>query len=138
MRGELQVRRGVVVSGGSFSQSACGKNERRSALEHSDPTSIEPRAPSTAAMLLFTHLRRHRPLLCRQLARDSNCSPQHASLRRGKKTWASGQRPSPDAETLSKNQAAEWETKARDIRSGAQQSMLTVLEERGFVKDVAG
>ncbi|KAF2271030.1 tyrosyl-tRNA synthetase-like protein [Lojkania enalia] len=31
-----------------------------------------------------------------------------------------------------------WEKKAQSIRSGAQQSMLEILEERGFVKDVAG
>jgi tyrosyl-tRNA synthetase len=39
-----------------------------------------------------------------------------------------------DAAALS----AAWEQKAGTIRSGAQQSMLNVLEERGFVKDVAG
>jgi tyrosyl-tRNA synthetase len=33
---------------------------------------------------------------------------------------------------------AEWEEQAHTIRSGAQQSMLSLLEERGFVKDVAG
>ncbi|KAF3051622.1 tyrosyl-tRNA synthetase [Didymella keratinophila] len=33
---------------------------------------------------------------------------------------------------------AEWEQNAGRIRTGAQQSMLSVLEERGFVKDVAG
>jgi tyrosyl-tRNA synthetase len=33
---------------------------------------------------------------------------------------------------------AEWEERAHTIRSGAQQSMLSLLEERGFVKDVAG
>lgn len=33
---------------------------------------------------------------------------------------------------------SQWEEQAGRIRSGAQQSMLSVLEERGFVKDVAG
>jgi tyrosyl-tRNA synthetase len=34
--------------------------------------------------------------------------------------------------------SAAWEEQADRIRSGAQQSMLSMLEERGFVKDVAG
>lgn len=33
---------------------------------------------------------------------------------------------------------AQWEEQAGHIRSGSQQSMLSVLEERGFVKDIAG
>ena len=34
--------------------------------------------------------------------------------------------------------AGSWEEKAGHIRSGVEMSMLTLLRERGFVKDVAG
>jgi tyrosyl-tRNA synthetase len=33
---------------------------------------------------------------------------------------------------------ATWDERAGRIKAGAERSMLSVLEERGFVKDVAG
>jgi tyrosyl-tRNA synthetase len=33
---------------------------------------------------------------------------------------------------------AQWAEQAARVQSGAQQSMLSILEERGFVKDIAG
>lgn len=50
---------------------------------------------------------------------------------RPKAKWAA-EDPNPAA------RQAEWEDQAGKIKSGMQQSMLSILEERGFVKDVAG
>jgi tyrosyl-tRNA synthetase len=47
------------------------------------------------------------------------------------KKWAAE-----EADAVTRN--AIWEEQAGRIKSGSQQSMLSVLEERGFVKDVAG
>ncbi|KAL1301968.1 hypothetical protein AAFC00_002423 [Neodothiora populina] len=33
---------------------------------------------------------------------------------------------------------AEWQSRAQEVASGQRKSMLTVLEERGFIKDIAG
>jgi hypothetical protein len=35
-------------------------------------------------------------------------------------------------------EAAQWEQRAHRIKNGLDKSMLATLEERGFVKDVAG
>lgn len=56
-------------------------------------------------------------------------------------TLARGERPlkkwaAEETDAVARN--ARWEEQAGRIRSGSQQSMLSVLEERGFVKDVAG
>ncbi|KAF2709581.1 tyrosyl-tRNA synthetase-like protein [Pleomassaria siparia CBS 279.74] len=79
-------------------------------------------------MSLLTHLPRHRQLVCRQCLHNRR---QALPLALSKRSITTKQ----DAEQIRR---AEWETQARRIRSGAQKSMLTVLEERGFVKDVAG
>ena len=80
------------------------------------------------AMPPLNRLSRPRPYICRQCI-------QHQRLPRSglrtKATWAA-QDPDPNA------RAAQWEEQAARIRSGAQRSMLEVLEERGFVKDIAG
>jgi tyrosyl-tRNA synthetase len=79
-------------------------------------------------MLKLRHLSQRRQYVCRQCIRN-----QH--------TLARGERPSQkwagqDADNASRQ--AEWEEHASKIRTGAQQSMLSLLEERGFVKDIAG
>ncbi|KAF2876897.1 tyrosyl-tRNA synthetase-like protein [Massariosphaeria phaeospora] len=79
-------------------------------------------------MPLFRHLTRPRTYVCAQCVR--NQSGRAAGVRTAT-SWA-GEDPNPAT------RAAAWAEQARKIRSGAQQSMLGVLEERGFVKDVAG
>jgi tyrosyl-tRNA synthetase len=79
-------------------------------------------------MSLLRHVARRRQYVCQQCVRS-----QH--------TLAHGERPriewaAEEADPVAR--AAAWEEQAGKIRSGAQQSMLSVLEERGFVKDVAG
>lgn len=79
-------------------------------------------------MSMLRQLSQRRQYVCRQCIRS-----QHTFARgeRPKKRWA--------AEIADKaSQQAEWEDHASGIRMGSQQSMLSVLEERGFVKDVAG
>jgi hypothetical protein len=80
-----------------------------------------------AAMSALRHLSRPRQFVCRQ------CIRQQYTLARGEqpgKPWAA---------TTSREEAQkQWEEKAEMVRSGRQQSMLSLLEERGFVKDVAG
>lgn len=91
------------------------------------PTMLPPRGRTTA-MSLLRHLSRPRQYVCQACVRR-----QH--------TLARGERPAKrwDAETADVDaRSAAWEEQAGRIRSGAQQSMLSVLEERGFVKDVAG
>ncbi|KAF1942147.1 tyrosyl-tRNA synthetase-like protein [Clathrospora elynae] len=79
-------------------------------------------------MSLLRSLSRPRQFVCRQCIRQ-----QHTSARgeRPKVRWA-------DEDPDEAVRLAEWEQHAGKVRSGMQQSMLSVLEERGFVKDVAG
>jgi tyrosyl-tRNA synthetase len=79
-------------------------------------------------MLMLRHVSQRRQYVCRQCIRS-----QHSLARgeRPKKRWAAE-----SADEAARH--AEWEQNAGRIRTGAQQSMLSVLEERGFVKDVAG
>jgi hypothetical protein len=80
------------------------------------------------AMSLLRHLSQRRQYVCRQCVRT-----QHTLARgeRPRQKWAHEE---PDQAS----QLAEWEEQADKIRIGAHQSMLSLLEERGFVKDVAG
>lgn len=79
-------------------------------------------------MLMLRRLSQGRQNVCRQCLRS-----QHTLARGERPTqkWA-GQ----DVDEASRQ--AQWEEHGRRIRAGAQQSMLSILEERGFVKDVAG
>ena len=80
------------------------------------------------AMLKLRHLSQRRQYVCRQCLRN-----QH--------TLARGERPSQKWAGQNADEAArqtEWEDHASRIKGGSQQSMLSLLEERGFVKDVAG
>lgn len=79
-------------------------------------------------MSLLRHLSRPRRYLCQQCLRRQHTL---ASDQSPVKTWASEVQNEVERRTA-------WEEQAGRIRSGAQQSMLSVLEERGFVKDVAG
>ena len=79
-------------------------------------------------MSLIRHLSFRPHLVCRQWVRG-----QHKLSRSQRHTgsWAAGQ-------ADERTRLAEWEEQAHGVRSGDQQSMLDLLEERGFVKDVAG
>ena len=79
-------------------------------------------------MSLIRHLSSRPQLVCRQWIRG-----QHKLSRsqRYKGSWAAEQ-------ADERVRQAEWEEQAHGVRSGEQQSMLNLLEERGFVKDVAG
>ncbi|XP_014561183.1 hypothetical protein COCVIDRAFT_33884 [Bipolaris victoriae FI3] len=79
-------------------------------------------------MSTWRQLSRPRFLVCRQ------CIRQQSTLARGErpaKRWA-------DEESDPATRQAQWEEQTGRVRAGIQQSMLSVLEERGFVKDVAG
>ncbi|KAF2641682.1 tyrosyl-tRNA synthetase-like protein [Massarina eburnea CBS 473.64] len=78
-------------------------------------------------MPLPRHLPRPRPYICQQCIRKQRAVP---GLQRTKKTWA--------GELETDERAAQWEEQAMMVRSGAQKSMIDILEERGFVKDIAG
>ncbi|KAF2741269.1 tyrosyl-tRNA synthetase-like protein [Polyplosphaeria fusca] len=75
-------------------------------------------------MPLLRYLSRPRVLFCQQCVRGSRQSSNQPPVLR----WAAD---SPHWEE-------QWKEQATRIRSGAQKSMLSVLEERGYVKDVAG
>ncbi|KAF2030318.1 tyrosyl-tRNA synthetase-like protein [Setomelanomma holmii] len=79
-------------------------------------------------MSLLRHLSRPRQYVCQHCMRR-----QHTLARGGrpKKGWAAE-----ESDAVARKTA--WEEQAGRIRSGTQQSMLSMLEERGFVKDVAG
>lgn len=79
-------------------------------------------------MSLLRHLSRRSQYVCQ------HCIRRQHTLARGErppKKWAAE-----EADAVARN--TKWEEQAGRIRSGSQQSMLSVLEERGFVKDVAG
>jgi tyrosyl-tRNA synthetase len=85
-------------------------------------------AAQSTTMSLLRPLSRQRQFICRA------CIRQQYTLARGerpKARWA-------DEEADPAARDAQWEEHAGNVRSGMQQSMLSVLEERGFVKDVAG
>ncbi|KAF2476545.1 uncharacterized protein BDR25DRAFT_277747 [Lindgomyces ingoldianus] len=75
-------------------------------------------------MLPLRHLLRSRPYIYNRCVR-TQCGRLPGARR---SIWAAS----------NANQEELWGEQARKIRSGAQQSMLDILEERGFVKDVAG
>jgi tyrosyl-tRNA synthetase len=79
-------------------------------------------------MSMLRHLSRSRQYVCQ------HCIRRQHTLARGErpaKRWAAE-----ESDVVARSAA--WQEQAGRIRSGAQQSMLSVLEERGFVKDVAG
>jgi hypothetical protein len=80
------------------------------------------------AISMLRHVSRQRQYLCQHCVRR-----HHKAVRKPgwSKPWAA------ELEDAAARDAA-WAEQAGRIRSGAQQSMLSVLEERGFVKDVAG
>ncbi|KAF2273678.1 tyrosyl-tRNA synthetase-like protein [Westerdykella ornata] len=78
-----------------------------------------------AAMGLLKCLARPRHYACSHCIRTQHNVSQ---VPRRSSNWASA---NPD-------QAEYWKERARRIRSGNQKSMMTILEERGLVKDIAG
>jgi len=79
-------------------------------------------------MSLLRQLSRSRQFVGRQ------CIQTQHTLARGERPKTRLADEDPDAAI----RQSEWEEQAGKIRGGMQQSMLTVLEERGFVKDIAG
>ncbi|KAF1974395.1 hypothetical protein BU23DRAFT_589129 [Bimuria novae-zelandiae CBS 107.79] len=79
-------------------------------------------------MSLLHHIPRTRPYICQQCIRK-----QRAVLggQRQKGSWAK-------KIMDPKLEASQWEERGHRIKSGTEKSMLQILEERGFVKDVAG
>jgi hypothetical protein len=80
------------------------------------------------AMLLLRHVSRQRRDVCRPCIRGVFTNARGT---REETRWSG------EWDDAAARKAA-WAAKAGTIRSGAQQSMLSVLEERGFVKDIAG
>ena len=81
-----------------------------------------------AAMSLLKQLPRSRPYTWQQYIRKQY--PTFDGQRR-KGTWAK-------KIIDPKLEAAQWEQRAHKIKNGLDKSILVTLEERGFVKDVAG
>ena len=80
------------------------------------------------AMSALRHWARSRHVVGRQCVRHEH-------------TLARGERPElrwSQEETDPEVRQARWEEQAGKVRTGMQQSMLSLLEERGFVKDIAG
>ncbi|PSN70161.1 tyrosyl-tRNA synthetase-like protein [Corynespora cassiicola Philippines] len=77
-------------------------------------------------MPLLRHLPRPRPYVCRQ------CIWNQRSVPSGQRSKWSGRDANPQS------REAEWAEQAHEVKTGAQKSLLTTLEERGLVKDVAG
>jgi hypothetical protein len=127
----LRMRSGRESAFDHRAASSFGQSQRRLSWHLPFPIFGAPHAATRGfptAMLMLRHVSRQRRDVCRPCirgiltnARGSTESNQWAS------EWD-------DAAARS----AAWAQKAGSIRSGAQQSMLSVLEERGFVKDVAG
>ncbi|KAH6620436.1 tyrosyl-tRNA synthetase-like protein [Boeremia exigua] len=68
---------------------------------------------------------------------------QHVSRQRFCRQYSLARSEKPNQRWASEHESraarlAEWKEQAGRIKAGAQQSMLSLLEERGFVKDVAG
>jgi len=88
------------------------------------------RCAALAAMSFLRQLPRARSYVCHQCARRQRPS---LDLVRNKSNSKSGK-----AQENAAEMAAAWKEKAARIRMGNQKSMLDTLEERGFIKDIAG
>ena len=75
----------------------------------------------TSASLL-RQLARPRAYICQKCLQKRQISTR-------KQQWAGGE---------AEQKATQWRAQVERIRSGEQLSMLSILEQRGFVKDVAG
>lgn len=83
-------------------------------------------------MLLLRHMSRLPQYVCRDCVRQQHTLHSKLSSQlRPKIGWAA------EEQDVGVRDAA-WQDQAGRIKAGAQQSMLSVLEDRGFVKDVAG
>ncbi|KAH7078410.1 tyrosyl-tRNA synthetase-like protein [Paraphoma chrysanthemicola] len=86
-------------------------------------------------MSLLRHLSRPRQYVCQHCIRRVHVVGYGTRSKHGRnvkeESWTG-------EETTAVARQDAWQKQAGRIRSGAQQSMLSVLEERGFVKDVAG
>ena len=86
------------------------------------------RVASSTAMSLIQQLPRARPFVCRQCVRKERLA---LGGLRHKGTWAH------KAENP-EHEARQWEDRGYRIKNGDEKSMIQILEERGFVKDIAG
>lgn len=97
---------------------------RHAPASDTGPTSMS----SIDAMSLLRQLPQVRPYICRRCVRNGCSAP---GTRRQTSAWAK--------KTMnSKREASQWQERAHRIRNGLDKGMLQILEERGFVKDVAG
>lgn len=76
----------------------------------------------------------------RQLSRPRHIVCQQCTLRYNIRAFARAARRKspPTKKERIVAQELQWEEQAGRVRAGMQPSMLSVLEERGFVKDIAG
>ena len=83
---------------------------------------------SANAMSLLRQLPQVRPYVCHRCICHEWSAPGN---RRQTSDWAK--------KTMNpKREASQWQTRAHRIKNGLDKGMLQILEERGFVKDVAG
>ena len=86
------------------------------------------RVASSTAMSLIRQLPRARPFVCRQCVRKERLA---LGGLRHKGIWArKAENPEHDAR--------QWEQREYRIKNGEEKGMIQILEERGFVKDIAG
>jgi hypothetical protein len=86
---------------------------------------IDATRERAVAMSMLRLLSQRRQYVCQQ------CIRRQHTLAPDVKAWAA-------RKENTKARRATWDERAGRIKAGAEQSMLSVLEERGFVKDVAG
>jgi hypothetical protein len=87
-----------------------------------------PDVRETTAMLLPRQLSRSRQYVCQICVRKQHTSAPGTKV---VKRWAAEQ-----SDEVARTAA--WEAQTDRIRLGSQQGILSLLEERGFVKDIAG
>jgi hypothetical protein len=85
-------------------------------------------ARETTAMLLPRQLSRSRQYVCQTCVRKQHTLAPGTKV---VKKWAA-------EESDEAARTTAWEAQKDRIQLGSQQSILSVLEERGFVKDIAG
>jgi hypothetical protein len=83
------------------------------------------------AMSLLRHLSQRRQYVCHHCVRRQHTSARVEAPAGHDRGWIV-------AEDDAAARKAAWAEQAGRIKAGEQKSMLSVLEERGFVKDVAG
>ena len=93
---------------------------------HQRSLDVEKKILSMAAISFFKYLARPQLYICKRCIRNRNVT------RESRRTITQN--------FLRKTYEAEleWKAQAVKIKAGEKQNMLSILEERGFVKDIAG